>query len=124
MYGDNHAAYGIMDFANARNLRELGVMATVKPTKKLELQLEGHQYWADSKRDVVLNPPSGGNVRDASGRSGRGVGQEVSLVGIYKLSRNVKIEGGAAHFFPGEVPRNNGKSDGANLFYIQTQIDF
>ena len=124
LFGSNHGPYGIMDFVRARNLRELALVGKLHPTEKLTLQAEGHGYWADSKTDSGLQAPGEKPLRDRDGRSGRELGQEISLVAQYKLSKHVNLEAGAAHFFPGGYPAAFGRNDGANLFYVQTQIKF
>lgn len=121
LFGTSHTPYGIIDFTRLQNLRELAVLFNVQPTDKLKLQAEAHHYWLDSPTDGWYGGPK---LRDKTGHSGRGLGNEISLVGTYKLSRRVTLEGGLAHFFPGNFPRNFGRNDGANFFYLQYELKF
>jgi len=124
LFGASHSPYGIMDFVRAENLRELSVFGRLDPTDKLNLQAELNSFWLDSKTDSWSNAPREGSLRDPSGRSGREIGQEISLVAEYEYSKRITFEAGAAHFFPGEFPAAQGRNDGANLFYLQTRIRF
>lgn len=124
LFGSNHGPYGITDFVRPRNMRELALVGKVKPTDKLLLQAEAHAFWADSKTDVGVSAPGESSLRDRTGKSGRELGQEVSLVAEYEFNKRLTLEAGAAHFFPGEHPSALGHNDGANFFYLQTVFKF
>ncbi len=121
LFGTSHTPYGIIDFTRLQNLRELALLFSVQPTEKLKLQAEAHHYWLDSRTDGWYGGPK---LRDKTGQSGRDLGDEISLVATYKLSRRVTLEGGVAHFFPGNFPRKFGRNDGANFAYLQYEIKF
>jgi len=121
LFGTNHTPYGIMDIVRLQNLRELALIYSVEPTKKLKLQAEVHHYWLDSRTDAWYSGPG---LRDKTGQSGRDLGNEISLVATYKLSKRMSIEGGIAHFTPGNYPRKHGKTDGANFAYLQYVLNF
>lgn len=121
LFGSNHSPYGIIDFVRLQNLRELALIFSVEPTNKLKLQAEAHHYWLDSRTDAWYNGPG---LRDKTGQSGRDLGDELSLVGTYKLNKRVTLEGGLSHFFAGNYPRKFGKTDGANFVYLQYVIRF
>lgn len=124
LFGSQHSPYGITDFVRSRNFRELAIVGKMQPTKKLSLQAEGHAFGLDSKTDSWTNAPGEPALRDKTGRSGRSIGQEVSLVAEYKYSERLSLEAGAAHFFPGSFPGAFGRNDGANFFYLQTRWRF
>lgn len=124
LFGSSHSPYGIMDFVRSRNFRELAIVGKIEPTKKLSLQAEAHAFWLDSKTDSWSNAPGQPSLRDKTGRSGRSLGQEISLVAEYKHSERLSLEAGAAHFFPGSFPGAFGRNDGANFFYLQTRWRF
>lgn len=121
LFGSNHTPYGIMDFVQLQNLREVALLFAVQPSKKLTLQAEAHHYWLDSRTDTWYLGPG---LRDKTGQSGRDLGDELSLVATYKLSKHVTLEGGIARFFPGNYPRKAGKTDNANLIYLQYAMNF
>ncbi|GIX45511.1 MAG: hypothetical protein KatS3mg130_1919 [Candidatus Sumerlaea sp.] len=122
LFGTNHTPYGIIDFVRLQNLRELALIFSVEPTDKLKLQAEVHHYWLDSRTDTWYNGP--GSLRDKTGQSGRDLGDELSLMAKYKLSKRVELEGGYSHFFAGNFPRKYGRTDGANFFYVQYVVKF
>lgn len=121
LFGTTHSPYGIIDFVRLQNLRELALIFSFEPTTKFKLQAEAHHYWLDSRTDAWYNGPG---LRDKTGQSGRDLGDELSLVATYKLSKRMTLEGGFAHFFPGGYPRKHGKADGANFAYLQYVINF
>lgn len=124
LYGSNHSPYGIMDFVRPGNLRELALIGKIQPTKKLSFQAEAHSYWLDSKTGEGIDAPGEDGIRDVSGRSGRDIGQEVSLSAEYQHSKRLTFEAGAARFFPGAFPAAQGRNDAANFFFLQTRYRF
>ncbi|MGB9690826.1 MAG: alginate export family protein, partial [Candidatus Sumerlaeaceae bacterium] len=119
LFGSSHTPYGIIDFVRLQNLREVALNYSIEPTSKLKLQAEAHHYWLDSRTDAWFGGPG---LRDKTGQSGRDLGDELSLVAKYKLTKRVSLEGGFSHFFPGNFPRKAGKTDGANFFYLQYEL--
>lgn len=124
LWGSTSSPYGIMNVVNPRNLREIALVGSVEPNEKLTVRAEAHAFWLDSKTDSWDNLPGQSSLRDRSGRSGREIGQEISLEAEYDWSECLSIEAGAAHFFPGSFPASHGKNDGANFFYLQTTYRF
>ena len=124
LFGSNHSPYGIMDVVRPRNLREVALVGSLQPTKKITLEAQAHAYWMDSKTDTGLQVPGQPALRDKNGQSGRGLGQELSLTAEYKHSETLSFEAGAAHLFPGDQPRSLGRDSGASFFYLQTKWSF
>lgn len=119
LWGTAHTPYGIIDFVRLQNLRELALISSIEPTSKLKLQVEAHHYWLDSRTDSWYSGPG---LRDKTGQSGRDLGDEISLVAKYTLTKRVSLEGGVSHFLPGNYPRKAGKTDSANFVYLQYEI--
>jgi hypothetical protein len=124
LYGSSHSPYGIIDFVRLQNMRELALEASAQPTEKLKAKVGLHAFWLDSKTDSWYNGRGSSRGRDDTGNSGRHIGNEINAVLNYKLTKFVTLEAGAAHFRGGQVARNFGQRDGANLLYVQTTITF
>jgi hypothetical protein len=124
LYGSTHSPYGFIDFLRLQNMREIALTATVKPTSKLELYAGLHQFWLDSRTDAWYNSRGSALAQDKTGRSGRDLGQEIDFMAKYKLTANVDIEGGYAHFFDGNFADKNGRPDPADWLYIQYRLKF
>ena len=54
-----------------------------------------------------------------SGDRGYFVGTEVSLRLFYDFNKNLKLESGYAHFFPGGYVKDSGADDDVNWLYSQ-----
>lgn len=86
LYATNHAYYGHMDkFLNTptRGLQDAAIKFWVKPTEKLKLLLDLHQF-----------------MRAATvAGEGTNLGQEVDFKFVYPLAANTKLIGGYSHYF-------------------------
>jgi hypothetical protein len=124
LYGSTHSPYGIIDFLRLQNMRELALTGSITPTKKLELILELHQFWLDSRTDSWYLANGSSFAQDKTGQSGRDLGQEVDLIAKYKVSKRTDLEAGAARFIPGNFAEKNGRPDAANYLYLQYRWTF
>lgn len=124
LYGEAHRDYGIIDFLRLENMREIALNGSVKPTDKLTLQLQLHQYWLDSATDAWYNSSGSDLGRDTTGNSGTHIGQELDLISTYAWSRWMTLEGGAAWFTAGRFANAVGRSEPAGLLYMQCKLSF
>lgn len=125
LFGATHAPYGIIDFARLQNLRELALTGSVEPTSKTKAQLELHRFWLESATDAWYDSRGNSIARDATGRSGTGLGYELDAILTYKMTKFVTLECGLAHFIPnGDFAQKTGHDSNANLLYLQTIISF
>jgi hypothetical protein len=124
LYGTTHGPYGIIDFVRLQNLREVALRGQIKPTDRLTVELELHQYWLDSKRDAWFGAGGSSRGRDAAGSSGRSIGHEISIVGMYKLTKRQALEAGLAHFVGGGFADALGRGDASNFGYLQWTLTF
>jgi hypothetical protein len=126
LFGAAHTPYGIIDVVRLQNLREAALVGSVEPTDKLKAQLEFHRFWLDSKTDAWYDGRNSNTLgRDANGRSGRELGDELDAILTYKATRFVTLEGGLAHFFAnGSFAQNVNRDTDSNLLYLQTTISF
>ena len=137
LYPTNHKFYGYMDFFSWQNLRDLRGIASIKPTPRLSLALEGHRFWAVDTNDNIYN--AGGVARGAGPTPGTGFGRtpgydnylgaEVNLIAGYALTKFAALEAGYGHFFAGDYVDQTWSAPGfgstdADWFYLQTVIRF
>lgn len=119
LYQSTHDPYGLMDLFRWQNMRNPEVSLTFSPTEKLKFIPQVDFFWLQSKFDNWYNS-SGGNVRTkTSGERGYYVGNELSLRASYDPNKNIKLESGYAHFFPGGYVKDSGADDDADWFYTQ-----
>lgn len=124
LYGSTHTPYGIIDFVRLQNLREIAVVGTAEPTKKLKCQLEYHWFWLDSKTDSWYDAAGVSLGRSKEGLWGRAIGQEADLITTYKQNQFLTWEAGYAYFMPGTFAKNAGHPDTANFVYLQAMFTF
>ncbi len=106
------------DLFDWRNTIVPKIRLEVCPVKPLRLFLSYGAYWLASDADAW---PRVGR-RDAEGRSGDFVGQEIDLQLRYQINKRLEVELGYAHFMPGAFVRNTGPADDADFFYVQATL--
>ena len=118
-----HAYFGILDVIGRQNVVDLSSSVSISPLPRLKLKLAAHCFWRARDDDAVYNP--GGVAIRPGGLSDRSeVGQEIDLTATYALSRHWTLEGGYAHFFPGDFLRDSGPHDDIDWGYLQAVYRF
>lgn len=125
LYSATHNMYGgIMDLVTWSNIEVVGLRLRAKPVKKLTVGLEAHHYWLAEDKDAWYTIGKKARRRDNTGKSGDDIGCEVGCWARYTVSRHCEVEGGVAHFFPGDFAEKTGPSDGVHFCYLQTILRF
>ena len=124
LYQSTHELYGLLDFFRWENVRNPEISATFSPTEKFRFTPQADFFWLQSKFDSWYNS-SGTAVRSKTGGDrGYFVGTEFSLRLFYDFNKDLKIESGYAHFFPGGYVKDSGTDDDADWFYSQCAFKF
>ena len=124
LYQTTHEPYGLLDFFRWENMRNPEISTTFSPTDKFRFTPQADFFWLQSKFDSWYNS-SGTAVRsETSGNRGYFVGIELSLRVYYDLNKNIKLESGYAHLFPGEYVKDSGADDDVDWFYSQMAFKF
>ena len=124
LFPTNHQHYGYMDLFGWRNMQDFRPMFTVKPVKALKFDIDYHRFYLLESRGAWKN--AGGAVLgfDATGESGKFVGDEVDFTAAFPIHKHLKILSGYGLFFPGEFAQKTRGSDTQHFFYLQTTVDF
>ncbi len=97
--------------------------AALPTTLPIALEAGWHFFWLAEARDAWYSAALRPVRRDATGRAGRELGQELDLV-----LRAGPIALGYAHFFPGSfierTTPSGGRASGADLFYAEASVSF
>lgn len=124
-----HYYLGWMDLIGRQNINAVNVNLTAWAVpKKVKTAIYYHTFWLNAERDFLYNAGGGPTLRDASGRAGEQVGQELDLTVAWKLDRHSNLLFGYSHFWNnsfvhgvlGPVPGD----DDPDLFYVQYQYKF
>jgi hypothetical protein len=126
VYASNHAKFGIMDMQGWRNMQGLTLGATYKPTKDLTVNAEFHKFGLRVADDSWYSDGGSKNLTDATGNSGRDVGQEFDIWATYNLDKRSSLEAGFGIFQPGKfIDSFAGKGDRDQVWgYVQYRIKF
>ncbi|PHS15819.1 MAG: hypothetical protein COA78_04595 [Blastopirellula sp.] len=122
-----HKYLGFMDLFGRRNIEDLNFLATASPTKRLKLTTWYHIFNRQNSNDVPYNvnmTPFNGST-DTSG--GRDLGQELDLVGSYKISTRSNVALGYSHFWSGSFYKENASapfSGDADFFWAHYSVRF
>lgn len=110
-----HKFLGFMDLFGRRNIHDVNTLATVSPTERFTalawyhcLFLANDAQGPYNVNNTPFNP--GGTVGD------RFLGQELDLLGTYKINSRSDLVLGYSHFFTGTYYDTSLRADGSSLF--------
>jgi hypothetical protein len=124
----NHYYQGFADVVGFRNLKDLSLYLSVKPSDTTSINLDFHNFWLAQDEDAWYND-NGTVVRAgvASGIPTTRLAQEVDLHAKVTVSKFVKFWGGWSHVFAGPYVRQTataGTDTDLNWFFVQMVVDF
>ena len=123
LYPLGHAYLGKIDTIGRQNILDESVGLTWRARPKLVVNVEAHDFQADSTQDAIYNA-AGGVVRAGGTYHSHQIGYEPDLIVAWSAGRHVAIEGGGGHFFPGDAIRESGPALGIDFVYLQTTLTF
>jgi hypothetical protein len=94
------------------------------PSKTVTAKLNWFTFNLAQKKDALYNAGGKATRQDATGASGRHVGNELDALLIFKISRHASFHLGYMHFAPGDFIENTGTAEAHNLLYIMLPIKF
>ena len=131
LYPSNHDLYGLSDLTGWKNMNEFAIRLDNHPLDRLSVRASFEAYSLRDPSDAwysatgVVNPRAGGTFVDATGASGRDLGQELDFSAAYQIKKYGTISGGIAFFNPGHyVQQISGQSNMLTYGYIQYQVRF
>jgi hypothetical protein len=120
-----HAYFGYLDLIGRQNIMAANVNLSAWPVKDTVKTIAAfHMFWLTESEDALYNAGAGVVRRDPTGNSGREVGQELDLTLSWKLDVHSSLLLGYSHFWPGNYIRGTGRSEDADLFYVQYAFKF
>lgn len=123
LYPTDHPYYGIMDYAVWRNLRNSRVSLSVKPSARLRVGLDYHNFRLAAAEDAWYAP--GKILQDKSGASGTQLGNELDVQIDYKLGQRVALSAGYGRFFAGSyITRQKPAAADSDWGYLQTTFTY
>ena len=107
MYPTAHDRFGMLDLLGWQNVRAVRAGATVEPHHRWTATAQYLNFWLADATDALYNSSGGSIVRDATGRSGRHIGEEFDVYTWYELNRHVNVGFGIGHLAPGTFLAKN-----------------
>jgi hypothetical protein len=115
-----------MDYVGWRNMQDLRLSLSAKPSATTGVSLDYHQFslaensdnWYQASGAVFRTTPANNTESD--------LGQEIDLVGYMIVKEKVRIEGGYGRFMPGDYVDVNfpAATDASDWFYLQVGASF
>lgn len=126
LFPTNHPLYGFMDLMGWRNMQDMRLSVSVKPSVSSGVSLDYHRFSLVEKDDnwyaasgAVFRPTPAGNTESD-------LGQEIDLVVYAMVKEKLRIEGGYGRFMPGDYVDVNfpTATDASDWFYLQVGTSF
>ncbi len=131
LYPTNHKFYGLMDMHAWKNLNQFSLGYTTKPRQNLELKLRVAHNWLLDSRDAwygasgLPNKHGAAVFIDPTGASGRELGFEWNVEGIWARSPKETVSMGLGLYQPGRFVRLQTGRNQLQLFgYVQYGLKF
>jgi len=124
LFPTNHLHYGFMDLLGWRNLRNPWARLFSRPMAGTLVTVDFHRFDLAEKTGAWKD--AGGNVlgRDATGLSGKHVGDELDLVVTFPVKAKLKVQVGVARFWPGEFAKKVRGKAPEDWAYLQVGLPF
>ena len=123
LYPTPHDKYGLADQVGWKNVEHAAAIFEAKPRPRIALQGKFHTWWLASATDGLYNAPGTLIVpRDATGRSGRHVGEELDVQGLWNPGKNVNVGLGLGHIFPEEFLKT--RTPGASYTFPYVMLNY
>ena len=97
VYGASDKFYGLINLMSWSNVQDYGLLINFRPQKNIEVQAEYHQFYADEIDDTWRAYKTG---LDADSDH---YGNELDLMGKWKLNANWKLRAATSVFLPGDA---------------------
>ncbi|MCH7526111.1 MAG: alginate export family protein [Planctomycetes bacterium] len=126
LFPDGHRYFGLLDLVGRQNVNALNVnLSAWAVPKKVKTVLAYHTFWLNADKDSLYNAGGAPTLRDASGRAGEQVGQELDVSVSWKLDAHSNLLFVYSHFWNNSFVHGVvGDDDDPDLFYVQYQYKF
>jgi Alginate export len=121
MFPTPHEKYGLADQVGWQNVQHVAGGVEAKPVKHLVLRAMIQDWYLAQAKDGLYAAGGGLVFRDATGKSGKHVGEEVDLIAQYNWGPRY-VGGGYGHLFAGEFL--HAQSPGAGLNYVYVNVGY
>ena len=118
MYPTAHDRFGVADLFGWQNIRSERAGFTLEPRRRWTVTAQYLDFWLASATDSLYNTSGSSIVKDATGRSGTHVGEEIDFYTWFELNRHVNFGFGVGHLMPGTFLADTTKAPSYNYPYF------
>ena len=111
LFAFGHNFLGGMDLFGRQNLQDINAHVSLNPTKWLTFWTQYHYLRLDSATDALYGFTGNAVRRDATGKAGVDVGNELNFIFNFHVTANQDIQFGYGHLFGGNFMRATGKAN-------------
>jgi len=120
-----HKYFGYLDLVGRQNVIGPNVNFSVWPVaEKVQAAAAWYYFWLAQERDALYNAAGVATRRDATGHSGKDIGNELDLTVSWKIEVHSALLVGWSHFWDADFIEHTGASEDADLFYVQYSFKF
>ncbi len=120
-----HAYFGYLDLVGRKNIMDAQANFSAWPVKgKVKTSIAYHAFWLAEPEDALYNAAGRAVRRDPLGKSGREVGHELDVTVKWKLNVHSALLLGYSHLWDSDFIRQTGRSENADLIYVQYGFKF
>jgi hypothetical protein len=119
VFGASDNFYGRMNLMIWSNLMDSELYVIISPLKNTKIKMEYHRYRIEDKTDKWRNYKNSAGVMEDH------LGDEIDVVATYDHTKNIQIQAGYGHFWPGDFIKYNVPAEnGADWLFFQTSFSF
>ncbi len=122
LYPFGHYYFGGIDYIGRQNILDLNFHTYLYPTKWVTLNGQFHILTLASAHDALYNAAGQIQRYDPTGKAGRSVGEELTLVSNFHLTKRQDIFVAYSHLFEGRFLQQTGPGRSAETFWLMYNV--
>ncbi|MBI3412114.1 MAG: alginate export family protein [Planctomycetes bacterium] len=114
-----HYYFGWLDLVGRQNIQDFNMHLFLYPTNWITLWSQYHNFQLASSTDALYNAAGKAIRRDATGRAGNDVGNEIDFVANFHLGPHSDVAVGYSKLFAGRFIRQTGPPGSPEFTFVQ-----
>ncbi|MEO8100075.1 MAG: alginate export family protein [Acidobacteriota bacterium] len=124
LYPTGHDKTGFADQVGWKNVHNLQIAAQFKTSPKWTFTPRYHWLWLASATDSLYGANGATVVKRATGAAGKYIGTEMDLIGSYAATKQITLQFGYAHLFPGTFLKKTTQGNGYDFPFLMVGHNF
>ncbi len=119
-----HAYLGHVDVVGRRNIRAARGQFEAWPAKGVKVEAAIHGFWLDQERDALFDAAGAALRRDATGKAGDDVGEELDVMVSWTFRRHHVVALEVARFWGGKFLERTGGAEDVTWGWLGYEFKF